>query len=675
MIRLALLFCLAISTCSAQSIVVLSKPKHFRNADPQEWSEFPKDTERQLSITFKADNASWPTLQIRQRDVKQNWRVTLNDKEIGFLTTDEKDITTYLKIPAGALRKGANDLRITTSSTVPDDIVVGPISVYAKPLQELASASLSITVNSKESSSPIPARITILDESRSMSSVIAISDDQHLAIRPGCVYTSTGKAHIGLLPGRYTVFANRGFEYGVDSVKIELRKGDNKLHSFSIGPEVDTRGWIASDTHVHTLTHSGHGDATDRDRVITLAGEGIELPVITDHNIHIDLGKEAAGAGVSKWFTPVSGNEVTTKVGHFNVFPVQGSEKPVDYRGNNWNEISSAFRIYTDEVIILNHANDIHNEFRPFDPSIHMSSPGYDLNKWTFPANAMEVMNSGSQQSDIMKLFMNWFGMINGGHVITPVGSSDSHDVSRYIVGQGRTYVQGNDDDPAKIDVPAAVKNIRSGKVMVGSGLLTKIVVNGKYGPGELAPKADETYAEITVAGPSWAKADRVMLFANGELIREEKINSILASVKWTGRWKIDSVRHDLFLVAIATGPGNNIPFWPIEKPYQPVSGNWEPRLIGASGAVWLDGDGNGQANTANLYAGKILRTTGGNIIDIVSALNKYDKAVATQVAVGLWIDGKNLSSPTFLRALEAATPETKAGFEAARSAIKQAGK
>ena len=52
----------------------------------------------------------------------------------------------------------------------------------------------------------------------------------------------------------------------------------------AIRREVATPGLVACDTHVHTLTNSGHGDATIAERVVTLAGEGIELPIATDHN-------------------------------------------------------------------------------------------------------------------------------------------------------------------------------------------------------------------------------------------------------------------------------------------------------------------------------------------------------------------------------------------------------
>ena len=95
----------------------------------------------------------------------------------------------------------------------------------------------------------------------------------------------------------------------------------------------------------------------------------------------------------------------------------------------------------------------------------------------------MEVVNSGAVMTDALALPRDWMGMLNRGLALTPVGSSDSHDVSRYIVGQGRTYVRCDDRDPGSIDVTQAVESIRRGRTMVSYGLLAEIDVDGK-GPG-----------------------------------------------------------------------------------------------------------------------------------------------------------------------------------------------
>src|SRR6202035_1618554 len=107
-----------------------------------------------------------------------------------------------------------------------------------------------------------------------------------------------------------------------------------------------------------------------------------------------------------------------------------------------------------------------------FAPEHFLAVTGQRLDGRELPANAMEVINSGAQQTDFMCLFHDWFGLLNRGVFLTPIAASDSHDVSRYIVGQGRTYIRCKDDRPGQIDVSAAVENLLEGRVMVSCGLM-----------------------------------------------------------------------------------------------------------------------------------------------------------------------------------------------------------
>ena len=250
---------------------------------------------------------------------------------------------------------------------------------------------------------------------------------------------------------------------------------------------------------------------------------------------------------MSKWFTLVTGNEVTTPVGHFNIFPLSVDAPPYNYRVENWGQLHEALPL-RNKIVILNHANDIHNNFRPFDQSRHISIAGVERDDWTFPANAMEVMNSGSQQSDVMKLFEQWFGMLNGGQVITPVGASDSHDVSRYIVGQGRTYLRMKNQDPSKLNVEEAVESFRDGHVMVSCGLLAKITVEKKYGPGDLVPGKSKVNVHVSVEGPSWLKADHVALYMNGSKIHDSAITLSNKVIKWESDLQVQIPAHDVYL-------------------------------------------------------------------------------------------------------------------------------
>ncbi len=413
---------------------------HIRNTGDQEWAEFPAKAEAsKVSLAFSSTvNSVEYTLSIRQYDIKQRWQVTLNGQILGRLVEDEKDLLTYLKIPQGVLQR-SNTLEISSSDPTADDIRAGEITLHALPLDSLLSqAQVEVRVQDKDSGKGLPCKVTIVNGMVILQSVSATPSEQ-LAIRAGYVYTPAGVLTLGLPEGNYSLYVTRGFEYGVDSTQITVRKGDHLRREFTLAREVSTTGWAASDTHIHTYTWSKHGDATAAERALTIAGEGIELPILTDHNIHVDLKPYAAALGLTGYFTPVTGNEVTTRVGHFNIFPVL-SETVADHNVSSWSALSESLGDPKGTTaIILNHARDIHLGFRPFDPSKHLAVAGMRLDDWKFPANAMEVMNSGSQQSDQQELMRDWFGMLNGGHVISPAGASDSHDVSRFIVGQART--------------------------------------------------------------------------------------------------------------------------------------------------------------------------------------------------------------------------------------------
>ncbi|HEY9489771.1 MAG TPA: CehA/McbA family metallohydrolase [Chryseosolibacter sp.] len=638
---------------------------HIRNAGPREWAEFPDSVERsQLLIEFSSmPNPSEYTLSVRQYDVKLSWRVLLNGELLGSLIEDEKDMLCFLKIPEGVL-KNENVLEISTLNTVPDDIRLGEIAVHSLPENNvLNEAHVSIEIFDGASNERIPSRVTIVN-ARGVLHPVSANTDASLAVRSGHVYTGSGRMLLGLPEGTYTFYATRGFEYSVDSAKLILRRGDRIETRFILNREVPTAGWISSDTHIHTFTGSGHGDASASERVLTIAGEGIELPIITDHNIHMDLDSSAKLQGVQKYFKLVAGNEVTTRVGHFNIFPVE-DENVVDHQVSNWKVLSQEMGDTEDsKAIILNHGRDIHLGFRPLDPTKHLSSAGMRLDNWELPMNAMEIINSGSQQSDQMELTRDWFGMLNAGHIITPVGSSDSHDVSRFIVGQARTYIRTQDEAASQIDVLEATKNFVEGSVMVSFGLLASIEVNNTYGPGEIVPASDEVEVSIKVCGPAWARIEKIALYANGKKIREEAIQEQnIAGVKWSNVWNLTSPAHDMFLVAVAEGPAECLPYWPIAKPFQPVSTEWNPKIWGISGAVWLDADGNGEQNSAYDYALSLHNDFRGDLPALIQSLASFDEAVAIQAAALLHKSGKGLTKPEVTKALENASPDTKSGF------------
>src|SRR5882672_10692585 len=344
----------------ADGVLVLNEKRvRLGTANAPEWESFANDppTAQRLDLKFNAQSTVHEaTLFIRQDDVRQDWFVELNGRRLGKLFLMEADLVHHLPIPPGVLRDGENRLSILPPKEN-DDIIIHDIRIDPRPPDEvLAEATLSALVTDDQRKA-VPCRLTIVDSRGSLAPLLApVEDALNMTVRPGVVYTGNGQAEIGLPAGDYTVFASRGFEWSVAAQRVHVVSGQMTPVTLSLRREVPTPGWVSCDTHVHTFTHSRHGDATMEERMLTLAGEGIELPIATDHNLNIDYSETARHMGVAQYFTPVTGNEVTTPAGHFNIFPVRPEARVPDFKLTDWPRLMSAMRATPNvRVVVLNH--------------------------------------------------------------------------------------------------------------------------------------------------------------------------------------------------------------------------------------------------------------------------------------------------------------------------------
>src|SRR5204863_4687225 len=178
----------------------------------------------------------------------------------------------------------------------------------------------------------------------------------------------------------------------------------------------------------------------------------------------------------------------------------------------------------------------------------------------------------------------------------------------------------------------------------------------------------------VRVLGPSWTSADRVELYANGVKIRDQPIAAPVSPVEKTRvTWIIPRPAHDAHLVAIASGPGVTGPYWPIPKPYQPSSRVWEPRLLGATNPIWVDGDGDGRFTAPRAYAREIVQRVGIDPRKLIGELARYDEAVAAQAA-SLWqAAGRDVRSAELQQALQGALQHVQRGFAAYQNTLSPA--
>ena len=465
----------------------------------------------------------------------------------------------------------------------------------------------------------MPARITVVDAQGALAPVQAAADPI-LAIRPGVVYTATGEARLQLPDGEYTVWASRGVEYDAQSRTIRVAAG---------GPDValDLRltrafqipGWAAGDVHVHTLERSGHGDATLLERAVTLAGEGLEFAVSTEHNLAEDFTAALRQAGLDDEVTSIPGVEFTTPLGHFNLFPVEpGSALPDP--SLDWDPLWRALRSGVRPAVVMqNHPRDLHAGYRPMDDAHYLEDVGEWLNGRTFPGNAIEVVNSGAMQSDPLQGVRDWLAQLNRGARVAGMGTSDSHDVARIQVGQARTYVRagGADGPPAADDVVSAIVR---GETVVSYGLVASLEMN----------EADQPF--VRVHGPQWVRVREIQLYANGEVVATRQLtDSGRGGLKWSGTLPIPSKGHDVWLAAVAIGEDVQLPFWSVAAPYQPSLPVATPMTLGVSQAVPLDGDADGRFESARAIAERLVAEAAGDAQALERSLSSYDAAVAAQ--------------------------------------------
>jgi hypothetical protein len=665
---LLLIFAAAIALGAAP--VLDGASHHLGTPGKPEWEEFTgsRAEGRTLTVLFAGkSNAQEATLRISQRGVKLNWSVRLNGRVLGQLVPMEEPLVLALPVPAGSIRDGENALTIGLAAG-DDDIIVARVELESRPLAEaLGEATLDVHVSDAGSHVPIPCRITVVNERGELAPLRA-PPEEGLAVRPGVAYTGRGRARLGVGAGHYTVYASRGFEYGLARTDVALAPGDTAAVALAIAREVPTPGLVACDTHVHTLTHSGHGDATIAERVVTLAGEAVELPIATDHNHLTDLRPFAEKAGVSAYFTPVIGDEVTTRRGHFNALPFRHDETAPGFQADDWGVLIRCIRGDSSQrVVILNHPRDLHSNFRPFDPAWFHALAGAPRGGGRFDFDAVEVLNSGAMQSDPFLLFHDWFALWNHGTPVTAVGSSDSHDVSRFIVGQARTYIACGDSDPGRIDIAAACRSLRGGRALVSFGLLVNLAVDDRYHVGDLATGlGPRVRVGAEVFGPSWTQADQISLFANGVLIRQQPIEpSAVAGLKARFEWEIDRPAGDAALVAIASGPGVTAPHCATPRPYQPTSRAWRPRVVGATNPIRLDGDGDGVFSSPRAQAAAIIAATGADPGRLIAGLAAGDEAVAVQAADLCRASGRDIRSEAFRQRLATASETVRRGFAA----------
>ncbi|MFT7463889.1 MAG: hypothetical protein ACI9EF_002237 [Pseudohongiellaceae bacterium] len=550
------------------TIVIDSSFHHLGDSATPEWAEAAAEpTAGGLEWSFDAGSyAGERVLAVWERNVNDPWTLTLNGDVFGTLSAHEDQREVFYPVPAKMLRDGENFLRLVPSTTT-DDITIGDVRLHNQSLRELLDlTAVTITVSDAESGQPLPARITL----RTMAGEtprLHYGEEHGAALRPGLVYTADGEARFELPRGEYDVWASRGTEWSVARSRITVGETGATL-ALELLHELKLDHMVAVDTHLHTLTYSGHGDASIEERVVTLAGEGVELAIATDHNVNTDYGPVQLSAGLEDWYTSVVGNEVTTSIGHFNGFPFDGDDEIPDHNLRDWVAQVDEMRDHGAEVVILNHPRWPDHQRGPYGVTGLDPFTGARESGAPFTFDAMELVNSTTSEPDPDVLLRDWFSLVGRGEGVVAVGSSDSHTVGD-PVGQGRTYVLGDSSDQGHIDVSQVCRNIVAGRCSVSMGIFADLRVADGGGMGDVvAATAGTLDLVLHLAAPTWVRLQTVQLYVNGVEVLRQPVNPMDGVHDEQLPLSIDLPGHDAYIVAAVRGAGIDEPFWPMHNDY-----------------------------------------------------------------------------------------------------------
>ena len=495
------------------------------------------------------------------------------------------------------LALGPGSYRITAVAdgrTVPAPVLLQIGSAPATADVQLAAGSqLQVTSTASDGSGPLPVKLTIKPKTPPAGFPESFGEPfwpHGSLIR----FAPSGKETVGLAAGSYTVTASRGFEYELAQSTVTLADGEAKSVDLQLTRSVSTPGFMCGDFHVHAMW-SPDSDDLYPFKVAALAGEGLEIPVITEHEYIGDINPTINSMGLQPWLRGVVGEELTTFVyGHFNPFPLtplpdRPNQGAVVWFGKSPSEVfAETHATWPGSVLQVNHPRSTAMGFGYFD---HI---GYDAklgtskraSEWSQHFEAVEVFNGSGWDANQDSTVQDWYSFLDRGFLVTATGNSDSHRADWDLVGYPRNYVKLSTDVPANLNPTELAQSVREGRVLVSGGPFVTVSVGGM----SLGEVADATSKKVTVSvsvqAPTWVPVDKLRVIVGGQTALEQSIDASTQDPKNPAlRFQKDLtvlVDHDSWLIVVVTGTGTLDPVCPGHQPFA------------VTNPVYLDVNGNG---------------------------------------------------------------------------------
>ncbi|HWU86539.1 MAG TPA: CehA/McbA family metallohydrolase [Kofleriaceae bacterium] len=372
--------------------------------------------------------------------------------------------------------------------------------------------------------------------------------------------------------GVYRVWVWRGVEYErwEGAVDLSANRGRVEL-AIPLERAWTPHGTLAADLHVHAHA-SNDSTVPNPQRVIAQAAAGVQVVALSDHNANGDLDAEIAELGLGDAIASIASNELTSETIHVGVYPVRVDRAAP--RGGAPSQDAVA-RLTPRQLFDLARA-------MPGGPVVQLNHPRfrvtalYDGAGWNgiswpppFPLgfDAVEVLAGytafnapGDRRFD--DGVRDFYTFVDHGHLIAPLGNSDTHDLNWVLDGTTRTYVFVDDPRTQPFDEAAFIAAIRARRVVATSGPWLDVeVAAGKgaptVGPGQLlTATGGSAWVDVTVWQARFVRTERIRITVGGpsgpRLAQTIDVPPGVRSHRWAGA--IDLGTADTWIGITADG-------------------------------------------------------------------------------------------------------------------------
>lgn len=348
-------------------------------------------------------------------------------------------------------------------------------------------------------------------------------------------FPTTGDVMLPVPPGDWTVIVSRGYEYELVEKTVTVAANQTVAVTAALAHVIDTTGVQCGDFHVHT-SRSNDSDDDGLDKVRQAIGDGLELPIRSDHEWVGDFSAEITKLGVSAYAAGFPSIELTSMElwGHMGVFPLTPDPTKPNAGAPKWQTFPTADAPDTTfatlappavfdavrarpeaPVVIINHPRGPTNYFGyvGYDPATGLASSTAD---WDTKFTLVEVFNDSGWASNRNGNVNDWFGLLRAGRKIMAVGSSDSHGLSSSPVGYPRTCLRLGTDDPRALTASAVRDTLAAGHGFISGGIYVTATL-GAAQPGDVTTGAGSPMMlDVEVRAASWVDVTTLEVVVDG---------------------------------------------------------------------------------------------------------------------------------------------------------------